>query len=72
MLAWSSSSQGLRSWCNRCPVSAILHEMGQLAGLSVTGAGEDDLMALALTAGVRRTDALDAAFSQVGTVRKTS
>jgi hypothetical protein len=47
-------------------LTVVLHEMGHLAGRPDDGAGAGgaDLMAEALPPGVRRTDALDAAFAQ--------
>jgi hypothetical protein len=47
-------------------LTAMLHEMGHLAGLSdQPGTGQsEDLMAGLLAPGVRRTEALDAAFAR--------
>jgi hypothetical protein len=47
-------------------LTVVLHEMGHLAGradVSTAGHG-DDLMAGALTPGVRRTEALDQVFAR--------
>jgi hypothetical protein len=47
-------------------LTVVLHEMGNAAGMPETqaGAGSADLMADSLTVGLRRTQALDAVFSQ--------
>ena len=47
-------------------LTVVLHEMGHLAGLPDVGGGGEDggLMTETLAPGVRRTEALDAVFSQ--------